>query len=102
MPSNCRTVAMATLALGFFLPCANAGIIDSIYAFGDSLSDAGNVFIGSGGTIPGFPYFDGQFSNGPVWLETLAAGLGLAPLTPSLAGGTDYAYGAAETGNAAF
>jgi phospholipase/lecithinase/hemolysin len=32
----------------------------------------------------------------------LAAGLHLSPLTPSVLGGTDYAYGSGETGNASF
>ncbi len=79
-----------------------AGNIDAIYGFGDSLSDAGNVFTATGGTIPGPPYVNGQFSNGPVWVQDLAAGLGLAPLTPSLQGGTDYAYGSGQTGTTVF
>jgi phospholipase/lecithinase/hemolysin len=37
-----------------------------------------------------------------VWVQSLAAGLGLAPLVPSLLGGTDYAYGTAESGPTAF
>jgi phospholipase/lecithinase/hemolysin len=101
MPSCSKPIAIAALALGL-LPGASAGTIDAIFAFGDSLSDAGNVFAASGGTIPPAPYFDGQFSNGPVWLQTLATGLGLAPLTPSLKGGTDYAYGSGEIGNLSF
>ncbi len=88
--------------MGGLLPSARAGNIDAIYAFGDSLSDVGNVFTFTGGTIPGPPYVNGQFSNGPVWVQGLAAGLGLAPLTPSLQGGTDYAYGTGETGTTVF
>jgi outer membrane lipase/esterase len=84
------------------LPVVRAGTISAIYVFGDSLSDAGNIFVGTGGAIPDPPYFNGQFSNGPVWVEDLAAALGLGPLTPSLAGGTDYAYGGAETGPTSF
>ncbi len=79
---------------------ARAASIDAIYAFGDSLSDVGNVFALTG--VPPPPYANGQFSNGPVWVQGLAAGLGLAPLTPSVLGGTDYAYGSGETGNASF
>lgn len=86
------------LAMGGLLPSARAGTIDAIYAFGDSLSDVGNAFIATSGAEPGAPYVNGQFSNGAVWVQDLAAGLGLAPLTPSLAGGTDYAFGAGETG----
>ena len=44
------------------------------------------------------PYADRSFSNGPVWAQDLAQSLGLPALQPSLAGGTDFAYGGAETG----
>ncbi len=53
----------------------------AIYAFGDSLSVAGNVF-----------------SNGPTWVQDLSSALGLGMLAPSLANGNDFAYGGAETG----
>jgi phospholipase/lecithinase/hemolysin len=91
-----------SLALGIFLPCANASY-SQIYAFGDSLSDAGNIYAGTGGLIPATPpYYKGEFSNGPVWVQDLAVQLGLAPLAPSLLGGTDYAYGSGETGVTSF
>ncbi len=49
-----------------------------LYVFGDSLSDSGNLFALTFGTVPPSPpYFDGRFSNGPVWVETLAPLLGL-------------------------
>lgn len=42
----------------------------SFWILGDSLSDNGNVFALSGDTIPSSPpYFDGRFSNGPVWSD---------------------------------
>jgi phospholipase/lecithinase/hemolysin len=56
----------------------------------------GNVFLATG--EPASPYVNGQFSNGPVWAQDLAGRLGLPALTPSLAGGTDYAFGGARTG----
>jgi outer membrane lipase/esterase len=84
--------------MGGLLPSARASTIDAIYAFGDSLSDVGNVYAASGDMIPGAPYVNGQFSNGPVWVQDLASALGLAPLSASLVGGSDYAYGGAETG----
>jgi phospholipase/lecithinase/hemolysin len=72
---------------------------NSIYAFGDSLSDAGNVAILTARMLPvSPPYFDGHFTNGNVWVEDLAADLGVQPPKASLAGGTNYAYGGAETG----
>lgn len=71
----------------------------NIYAFGDSLSDAGNDYVASDGVLPTSAiYSDGRFSNGPVWVQDLAADLHLAALTPSLNGGADFAYGGAEAG----
>ena len=64
----------------------------SIYSFGDSLSDTGNLFALTGGLAPGKDpyYFKGRFSNGPIWLDDLSAALGV-PLI-------DYAVGGATTG----
>lgn len=50
--------------------------ITNLYVFGDSLSDNGNDFA-SGEGPPSPPYFEGRFSDGPVWIESLAAMLGL-------------------------
>ena len=74
----------------------------AIYSFGDSLSDVGNVYLATGGPEPASPYVNGQFSNGPVWVQDLASMLGLPALTPSLAGGNDYALGHATTGYPAY
>jgi outer membrane lipase/esterase len=75
--------------------------------FGDSLSDSGNdaLLVGSttqvitGNTyIPGHPYAPGTtFSNGPVWASDAASAIGV-PLLPSVAGGTNFAFGGATTG----
>jgi outer membrane lipase/esterase len=46
------------------------------------------------------PYAIGQYSNGPTWVQDLAQNLGLGPVTASLAGGTDYAFGGSTTGYA--
>jgi len=80
---------------------ARGGGITGIVSFGDSLSDVGNDYIASGGTEPPSPpYYQGHFSNGPIWLEYLAKDLGVPAPTPYLspAGGSDYAFGGAETG----
>ena len=74
--------------------------VDRVIVFGDSLSDTGNVFDVFG--IPAAPNFQGRFSNGPVWVEGLAAGLGAPAPMPSRNGGTNYAYGGAETGFGTF
>ncbi|MDE1947576.1 MAG: SGNH/GDSL hydrolase family protein [Burkholderiales bacterium] len=96
-----RAIATAACALGVALsPMAAqaAPTYSAIYAFGDSLSDAGNLFGYTNGSLPAAPYYQGEFSNGPNWIQDLSAGLGLAPLMPSLApGGTDYAWGGATT-----
>jgi phospholipase/lecithinase/hemolysin len=71
----------------------------AMYVFGDSLSDTGNVSLATLGTVPvSPPYADRSFSNGPVWAQDVAQSIGLPALMPSLAGGTDFAYGGAETG----
>jgi phospholipase/lecithinase/hemolysin len=104
MKANHKTWFTGVCAV-FMLGCvslAQAGSIDAIYAFGDSLSDVGNVFTATGGAAPAAPYVNGQFTNGNVWVQDLASDLGLAPLHPSLLGGTDYAYGTAESGVTAF
>ncbi len=85
------------LALTMLGTSLRAGDITGIVAFGDSLSDVGNTFIADG--IPPPPYYQGHYSNGPIWLEYLANSLGVAAPTASLAGGTDYAWGGAETGS---
>ncbi len=71
--------------------------ITAIFVFGDSLSDGSNAYLLSGGFFPPSPPYAQRFSNGPVAVERLAANVGV-PLTPSLAGGTNYAVGGAATG----
>ena len=80
----------AAIALLVFrsLPPAAATELSHIYAFGDSLTDTGNVFAKTG--FPPAPYFEGHFSNGPVWIEYLADDLGVPE--------TDLAYGGARSG----
>jgi phospholipase/lecithinase/hemolysin len=76
-----------------------AGGFSGVYAFGDSLSDAGNVSISTLGNLPvGGVYSGGRFTNGNVWVQDLAQNLGLPAVKPSLAGGSDFAFGGAETG----
>jgi phospholipase/lecithinase/hemolysin len=77
---------------------AQAAGFSAEYVFGDSLSDVGNVYLATSGIKPASPYVNRQFSNGPVWVQDLAGRLGLPALTPSLAGGSDYAFGGATTG----
>lgn len=45
----------------------------SVYSFGDSLSDNGNVNQISLGLVAGNDYFLGRFSNGYIWVDYLSA-----------------------------
>lgn len=94
-------LALAASALLAAAPAA-AGPYSSLTVFGDSLSDTGNILIATGGALPVAPYLPGRFTDGPNWIDVLAAGLGL-PMgaTPSLLGGSNYAFGGARTGTAA-
>ncbi len=76
-----------------------AGPFSAIYAFGDSLTDTGNAFLATGGATPPPGYFNGRYSNGPLWIDHVAAHYGLAPLTPAFVpGGTNYAIAGAASG----
>lgn len=104
-----------------FAIAAQAQRYDKIVVFGDSLSDTGNDALLMQAQY-GFPfpspfmgnqylglYTLGRFTDGPdtfppsfgyygVWVEELARALPAHPqVRPSLLGGTDYAYGYANT-----
>src|SRR5574337_1903583 len=97
--------ALLSIAAG---PALAASPFSAIFAFGDSLSDAGNLSLLTHGAEPvSPPYYQysvapgitpSVFSNGPVWVQDLSQDLGLGPLLPSLAGGNDFAIGGARTG----
>jgi phospholipase/lecithinase/hemolysin len=90
-------LAAAALAVLFTGP-ACAASFSNAYFFGDSLSDTGNVYTYYGGALPVAPYFSGRFSDGPVWVEYLAAGIGHADAAKaSLLGGNNFAWGGART-----
>ena len=71
-----RSLTPLALALAGGLLCAGPGAAASFTSFwslGDSLSDPGNLYAATGGTTPQSPpYFEGRFSNGPVWAEHVA------------------------------
>lgn len=115
-----RTLLLAgALIVAQLLPAAALAMpsYSNLFVFGDSLSDSGNNAIvfdalsGSPGAlrtptptanpvlIPTYPYASDRYSNGPVWVEQLASNLGLSAL-PSMAGGTNYAFGGARVGPA--
>lgn len=104
-----KLIAGMALIVSASLPvAANASLqeLTNLYVFGDSLSDGGNSglvsqqFTGGAFTYPPPPYYNGQYSNGPVAVEYLwqAYNPGSTSFTPSLAGGTNYAIGGATSG----
>jgi outer membrane lipase/esterase len=91
---------------------ASASTYSGLVVFGDSLSDSGNnallmtqayggalppVSIGSDNDFSTVPSSFGTYTNGKVWTQYLAQSLGVV-LTPSLLGGSNYAFGGAQTG----
>ncbi|MCM8594494.1 SGNH/GDSL hydrolase family protein [Accumulibacter sp.] len=83
--------------------------LSNLFVFGDSLSDGGNSGLISQSVVPGLvypppPYWNGQYSNGPVAVEYLwnLYNPGDKSFKPSLAGGTNYAVGGATTGSTSF
>ena len=98
----------ATMFVTLLSVHVHAQLFTDLWVFGDSLSDAGNrntITLGLKDqgmrpleAAPSPPYYEGRFSNGPVWTDHLAAGLGLSPLEPSVTGGKNFAYGSAQTG----
>jgi phospholipase/lecithinase/hemolysin len=87
---------LALLATASIAASATAGPFSQLVIFGDSLSDVGNIAQATGGIYPGQYYWNNRFSNGPVYAEALASGLGL-PMVRSTAGGDNFAYGGAKT-----
>lgn len=85
-----RAVAAASVAFIASVSATSAQAFTQVIAFGDSLSDNGNLFARFGGAVPATPYVNGRFSSGPVAVEVLASKLNL-PLV-------DYAIGGALTG----
>jgi outer membrane lipase/esterase len=61
-----RTLAALGVAAVCAASSAQAAPFTSFWALGDSLSDNGKTF------APSPPYFEGRFSNGPVWSEYIA------------------------------
>ncbi len=103
-----QAVAAGFVLLSFMLPtkasAASFGF-DQLYVFGDSLSDTGNIYNATGGTFPQSPpYFEGRFSDGPLWIDYLGDQLGLKPTllstipsTPPTQG-INFAFGGASSG----
>ena len=90
---------LSALSISFLcVSTAHAQTFTQVVAFGDSLSDVGNVEDATFGITPGSDYYDGRFSNGPVWIEDVASHYALPPLSYSRSGGKNYAHGGVKTG----
>lgn len=92
-------VSFGVLLVATMMAPLQAGPYSAMYSFGDSLSDTGNAYLASGGAVPPAGYFNGRFSNGPLWIDHVSAHFGLSPLTPAIVpGGTNYAVAGATSG----
>ena len=102
-----RLALLSALALGLAgagvsAPASALPAFSDVIVFGDSLTDTGNAHLGApqaGVPDPAPPelgYFNGRFSNGPMWTDYLSQDLGHGLLEPRLAGGTNYSVGGAR------
>lgn len=82
--SACLALTLAALS-----PLAHADTFSSVVVYGDSLSDNGNLYKLTGGTVPPSPPYDnGRYSNGPLAVEQLANKLSLPLIDFAVAGAT--------------
>ena len=95
MKRNKVLIGLVTIIVGILLSSTGwAALFGNIVAFGDSLTDNGNLYVATEatGAKPSAPYYsNGRFSNGQVWVEYLSTFLSGNHLE-------DYAYGGAVTG----
>ena len=75
---SCVITLVVLLAFQPLAAQASAPAYDAIFVFGDSYCDVGNVFIATGGFKPAAPYFNGRFSDGPIWID-LVKSLNIEP-----------------------
>lgn len=100
---NAALAALTVAAAGAFASAASAQSYNRLVVFGDSLSDNGNLYAATGNTSPTSPpYFQGRFSNGPVFTELLGFNAGRSAAGAPRTGSINYAYGGARTDSSAF
>ena len=64
-------VLLAVVLMILLSSVTTGSAFTALYVFGDSLSDTGR------NPAPAPDYYDGRYSNGPLWIEYLSAQLGL-------------------------
>lgn len=69
-------------------------MIEVAYLINSRLVDNGNLFRLTGNQVPPTPYFQGRFSNGPVWSEILGSEFQIVPAST-----INYAVGGSTSGN---
>jgi len=76
-----------------FSTLLSAATLNKVVVFGDSLSDNGNLYEYMKHQLPQSPpYYEGRFTNGPVWIELLVASYFPKAVNDHL---LDYAYAGA-------
>lgn len=96
-----RALALASAATIAATP-ALAARPSQLVIFGDSLVDAGNINASVGGDFfnpVAAGYFPGRFTNGPDYTDIINDHLYGSLTTPSLLGGSNYAFGGARIVN---
>jgi phospholipase/lecithinase/hemolysin len=94
MPAR-RIFALLLLSASVAWGGAAAAKPTALYVFGDSLVDAGNLDLAVGSDVfnpAAQGYFQGRFTNGPVYTDLLNHRLFGDLAAPSLAGGNNYAF----------
>ncbi|TPG57732.1 PEP-CTERM sorting domain-containing protein [Roseomonas nepalensis] len=80
--NSVRAWAAAIVVAGLAAAPAMGATYDSLFVFGASESDSGNIYALTNGTTPQSPPYAQRYSNGPVAVEYMARSLGI-PLTYS-------------------
>jgi phospholipase/lecithinase/hemolysin len=107
-------LAVAAVCSSMLASTAAAGVFSSVFVFGDSLSDTGNLAEFQGANFPNPPFFNNSVTNGPPAVVLLAQHFGLEErpslfangfqdthnlFGPGFTFGTNYAFAGARAFN---